>query len=211
MRSAFLEDADPGAVSHAVRHVLEKRGALVREHVSTRVRFTSKPPGGGWSWTRSGYVGIYQATGERDVEVRLVLRARWPHRVFWGTAAVVLALSLLTAILNPPGTTWFFVAFLGGFALLVSTLLYMNTWRPVREEERALLEALEAEFREAHVGAAVERDEERQLHALEAELEGEVEQRRSDHDTKVARADERAAKANAPKTPRALPRFKLRK
>lgn len=200
MRSAFLEDADPSAVSHAVRAELERRGALVTEHVSTRVRFRSRPEER-WSWTRSGYVGLYQPYGERDVEVRLILRARWPHRIFWGTAAVVLGLCLLTVILNPPGTTWFLVAFLGGFALLVSSLLYVNTLRGVREEERAFMEAFEEAVRLEAAAGSLHRAEEHELAALEEEIEGELERRR-------VQRDEKAAKAAAPAK---APRFKLKR
>lgn len=207
MRTAFLEDADAAGVSHAVRRVLEARGALVREHGSTRVRFVSQAADGRWSWTREGYVGTYQRYGERDVEVRLLLRARFPHRVFWVTAAVVLAVCVLTIALNPPGTTWFVVAFLGGLALLVATLLYMNTWRPVREEERALMEAFEGEFQTERVATALEREDEREMHAREADLEGEVERRRVEREAKAAKD----AKAAEPKAPRKRPSFKLRK
>lgn len=205
MRSAFLEDADPAAVSQAVRRVLDERGALVREHTSTRIRFTAQAPDGAWSWTRSGYVGVFQRYAERDVEVRLLLRARWPHRIFWGTAAVVLAACLVTVLANLPGTMWFLTSMLGGLALLVATLLYMNTWRAVREEERALMQALEAGFQAGGVATALEQEEARELRDLEAALEAEVERRRVDRDVKAAKAVE---KANAP---RKRPAFKLRK
>lgn len=204
MRSAFLEDADPAGASHAVRRVLDARGALVREHASARVRFLAQAPDGRWSWTREGYVGLYQPYGERDLEVRLVLRARFPYRVFWATAAVVLAVCGLTILLNPPGTTWFVVAFTGGLALLVATLLYVNTWRPVREEERVLMLAFEEEFQREGVASALEREDEREMHALEADLAGEVERRRVE-------SDARAARASAPRPARKLPSFKLRK
>lgn len=200
MRAAFLEDADPAAVAHAIRGELDRRGALVSEHVSTRVRFQSRPADR-WSWTRAGYVGLYQAYGEKDVEVRLLLRARWPHRIFWGTAVAVLVLCLLTILIDPPGTTWFLVAFAGGFALLVSTLLYMNTWRGVREEERAIMEGFEAAIRAAAAAGELRRPEDRELEALEADIEGELERRR-------VKRDDQAARAAAP--PKA-PRFKLRR
>ena len=205
MRSAFLEDADPAAASQAVRRVLDARGALIREHTSARVRFTVTAPDGGWSWTRAGYVGVFQRYGERDVEVRLLLRARWPHRIFWGTAAVVLAACILTVLANPPGTTWFLVATLGALALLVATLLYVNTWRSVREDERALMQAFEDGFQAHGVASALEGEEEREQHALEAELAGEVERRRVERETKAARAAEKAS------APRKRPAFKLRK
>ncbi|HWH09316.1 MAG TPA: hypothetical protein VNX21_08955 [Candidatus Thermoplasmatota archaeon] len=204
MRSTFLEDADAAVVAHTVRRVLDARGVLVREHASARVRFLAQAPDGRWSWTREGYVGIYQPYGERDVEVRLILRARAPYRLFWGTAATVLLLSALTLLANPPGTTWFLVAFTGGLALLVATLLYMNTWRPVREEERALLAAFEEEFQREGVAAALEREEEHASHAMEADLEAEVERRRLEREAK-------AAKAAAPRPARKLPAFRLRK
>ncbi|MFA5860115.1 MAG: hypothetical protein WDA16_00325 [Candidatus Thermoplasmatota archaeon] len=186
MQGAFLDDAQPAAVSHAVRDVLERRGALIREHVSSRVRFHSLPTGSQHTWTRAGYVGIFQHVGEKEVEVRLTLRARLPQRLFWATALTDLLIAVLTLIVNPPGTTWFLLAFLTGLALLVAGLLYMNTWKGAREQERALMEEFESEFREHHIGASlVTLDERAHLAAKEA-LEGEVERVRVEETRKKA-------------------------
>ena len=177
MRTAFLDDAQPEAVSHAVRRVLEERGALVSEHRHSRVRFHGYSPGD-YSWERSGYVGIYQHLGEPEVMVRLILRAKWPWRLLWAVALVNVVVALATAAANPPGTTWVLIAILTGFALLAAALVYVGTLRPVREEERALLEAFEAEFAKGLPGARVEDEEEREARRLEAELEGELTRRR---------------------------------
>lgn len=176
MKRVFLDDATPADVSHAVRDVLERRGALVSEHVSSRVRFHGLRAK--HTWSRAGYVGIYQALGEREVEVRLLLRARWSWRILLTVAAVNLATALAVVATNPPVNTWILAAFVGGFALLVAGLLHVNTLRPVREEERLLMEDFVAEFHRALEGVRVEEWDERALRAAEMELEGEVTARR---------------------------------
>lgn len=178
MKRAFLDDARPADVSHAVRDVLERRGALVSEHVSGRVRFRGLPSGARHAWTRAGYVGIFQRLGETEVEVRLVLRARWPWRILLAVAALNLVAAALVVGTDPPPNTWIFVAFVGGFALLVAALLHLNTVRPVREEERLLLDDFETEFRRVLPSLHVEDDETRRLRLAEMELEGEVTARR---------------------------------
>lgn len=176
MRSAYLDDADPEAVSHAVRDVLERKGALIYEHRHSRVRFHGLRPHK-MSWMRAGYVGIYQALGEREAEVRLILRARWPWRILW-TVSIVNVLVLLVALAtNPPGTTWSILAILGGLALVIAGVLYVGTLKSVRAEERALLEEFEAEL-EKLPDVDVQTDDEREIRELEAELEGEIVRRR---------------------------------
>lgn len=209
MQAAFLEDAQPGAVSHAVRDVLEREGALVTEHVSSRVRFRSLPTGSRWSWNRSGYVGIYQRAGEKEVELRLVLRARWPHRLFWWTALVDLLVAIGAFVFNPPGTTWFVLAFVTGLALVVTGLLYLNTWRSVRAQERALMLGFEEELRKDRVGAALVTLEERSLAEAEAALEGEVERVRLDRERRRAPKEPKPEKVKAPKEAAARGGLKL--
>jgi hypothetical protein len=194
MRAAFLADAEPAAVSHAVRDVLERRGALVSEHIGSHIRFSTRPSRA--SWERAGYVGIFQHIGEKEVEVRLLLRAKWPSRILWAVAIVDLVIAIGTFLVSAfvatvAGTAWFVLAFLTGLALLVAGLVHLNTLRGVREEERLLMEDIEAEFARDHVGAAVERDEDRALREAEADLEGEVER------VRVARA-RKGAKAEKP-------------
>jgi len=129
------------------------------------------------SWSRQGYVGIYQALGEREAEVRLLVRARWPWRILW-TVCIVNVVVLLGAIFtNPPGTTWSTLAILCGLALIVGTVLYVGTLKSVREDERALMGDFEAEFGKIP-DVDVETDEARELRELEAELEGEITRRR---------------------------------
>jgi hypothetical protein len=203
MQAAYLDSADPAAVSHAVRTVLERRGALVREAVTSRIQFHSMPTESVKSWTRSGYVGIYQRVGEREVEVRLVLRARWPHRIFWGTAVVDLLVALLAWILQPDGTTWFVLAFLCGLALVIATLLYVNTWRSVREQERAVMADVERELQTENVAPAVVTMDERALLEAEAELEAEVERVRLEKAHRAAPRKPKEKKEKAPREPRA--------
>ena len=199
MQQAFLDQAEQTSVSHAIRDVLEKRGALVTEHVSSRVRFHLA--GSRLEWQREGYVGVYQRLGEKDVEVRLVLRAKWPHRILWTVALVDVLGALLTFVLNPPGTTWFVVAFLEGTALLVAGLLYLNTWTSAREEERALMREFEAEFHTDAVAVVIEGADEREQRDAEAALQGEVEMVRVERDRKAAPKPERK--------PARAPKFKL--
>lgn len=172
VRAAFLDDADPEAVSHAVRDVLERRGALVSEHRHSRIRFHGLRPKG-LSWMRAGYVGIYQPLGEREVEVRLWLRARWPWRILWTVCITNLALLFIALAANAGGTTWSVFAILGGLALIVAGLTYVATIKGVRAEERAIIDDFEKQF-EALPDVEVMTDEERELAALEAELEGEI-------------------------------------
>ena len=188
VKRAFLDDARPSDVSHAVRDVLERRGALVSEHVSSRVRFRGLPTGTRHAWTRAGYVGIYQALGEKEVEVRLLLRARWPWRLLWTVALVNVVTALLVVATDPPPNTWILAAAACGFALVVAGILYMNTLRPVREEERLLMDDFEAEFRRAIPALHLEDDETRRQREAELELEGEV----------VARRLERARRLEPP-------------
>lgn len=185
MQTAFLADAQPEAVSQAVRAVLERRGALVREHRHSRVLFDGPPARDAWSWARTGYVGIYQHLGEKEVEVALVLRARWPARILWIVALVNVLVAIATAIMNPPGTTWFLTAMVTGFALLVAALVQVATLKRVREEERLLLQEFEAEF-EKGLDGRVETQEERELREAEAALEGELVRRRVERERRPA-------------------------
>jgi hypothetical protein len=178
VKRAFLDDARPADVSHAVRDVLERRGALVSQHVSSRVRFHGLPGGTRHVWTRAGYVGIFQRLGETEVEVRLLLRARWPWRILFTVAALNLVAAVAVVATDPPPNTWILVAFAGGFALLVAALLHLNTLRPVREEERLLMDDFEQEFRRVLPSLRVEDDETRFLREAELSLEGEVTARR---------------------------------
>lgn len=187
MRSAYLDDAEPEVLSQAIRGVLERRGALVTEHRHSRVRFGSYRPTPR-SWSRTGYVGIYQALGEREAEVRLLVRAKWPWRILWTVCAANVALLLIAIATRPPGTVWSTFAIVGGLALVAATLLYVGTLKSVREDERGILGDFEAEF--ARVPEIdVQTDEERELRALEAELEGEL----------ARRALERSRPAPAPR------------
>lgn len=196
MKRAFLDDARPEDVAHAVRRVVEQRGGLVAEHVRSRVRFTAHPQGK--AWLRDGYVGLYQPLGESSVELRLLLRARWPWRLFWGVALANLVLAALLVALNPDGNTWFLAAFVGGFALLVAGLVHLNTLLPVREEEKAWLEAFEAELRQELPTSGLEDDVAREQREAELALEGEVTQLRLDK-----------ARRNAPRAEKGK-RFSLR-
>lgn len=177
VKSAFLDEADPQAVSHAVRDVLERRGALVHEHRHSRVRFDGEPSTR-FAWRRQGYVGVYQHGGEKGVEVRLLLRAKWPWRILLAVASVDLAAAVLTIVLNAPGTVWFLVSLLGFLALTVAAILYVNTLKHVREEERACMEAIEAELAQRLADAQLVRDDERDAARAEARLEGELEERK---------------------------------
>ena len=177
VKAAYLDHADPAQVAHAVRDVLERRGALVSEHLHSRVRFRGLTPAR-HTWSREGYVGIYQRLGEREVEVRLLLRARWPWRLLWTVAlANVLAVVAILAT-RPSGTMVFLATFLMAFALLVAGIVYLQTWRPVRREERELMDEMEAEFQRDISGVRVVDDEARALAEAEAELAGEIERRR---------------------------------
>lgn len=192
MRSAYLDDADPDAVSHAVRRVLEARGALVREHRHSRIRFAGLGDTG-WSWERSGYVGLFQRLGEREMEVRLRLRAAWPYRLLWATALVNVLAALTTIVMHPDGTTWVLVAILGGFALLASGLVHVGTLRHVREEERSLMEGIETELAQGS-GVVVGQDA-RSAADEEAQLAAELEARRLARERKAAPPKPREAKA----------------
>lgn len=196
MKTAFLDDAEPEAVSHAVRAVLERRGALVSEHLHSRVRFRGLVPQK-LSWAREGYVGIYQRTGEREVEVRLLLRAAWPFRILWTVALLNVVTAVLVAIINPSGTVWFVAAFLCAFALLVAAILYLGTLKHVRAEERAIMDDFEAELQTGIEGASVLDEEARALAQAEAELDAEIARRR-------------LAKTRASEPRAARPRFSLR-
>lgn len=179
MRSAYLDDAKPEQVSHAVRELLERKGAIVIEHRHSRVRFTGLPTRHAMSWTREGYVGVYQHQGEHEAEVRLRLRARWPWRILLTVAAVNVLVAILALVLNPASTTWIVLAVLTGLALVCAGIVYVGTLKSVREEERDLLAELEQEL-ERLPDVDVRTDEERELQLLEAELEGEITQRRLD-------------------------------
>lgn len=201
MKRAFLEDARPADVSHAVRDVVERQGFLVSEHVSARVRFRGVPEGAKHEWSRNGYVGIYQRVGEREVEVRLQMRAMWPWRILLTVASVNVVVALAIFVTDPPANTWVFAAAVGGFALLVAGLLYVNTLAPTRHEERRLMQDMEAEFARVLPDLRLMGDEERALHEAELELEGEVMARR------VALA--RKAEGPAPRPARKGFRFNL--
>lgn len=180
MRSAYLDDAAPEALSHAIREVLEQRGALVTEHRHSRVRFDGYVPRAK-TWGRHGYVGIYQALGEREAEVRLLLRAKWPWRILWTVCVVNILLLLFAIVTQPPGTVWGTLAIFGGLALVAASMLYVGTLKGVREDERAMMADFEAAF-ERIPDVDVETDEERELRELEAELEGEITRRMLERD-----------------------------
>lgn len=176
MRSVFLDDADPEAISHAVRDVLEKRGALIAEHRHSRVKFHGLKPQK-LSWPRAGYVGIYQHLGEREAEVRFYLRARIPWRVLWTVCILNVFLLVFAFATNAAPTAWTMMALLGGLLLLGASVLYVGTLKSVRNEERAIMEAFERAFA-AIPDVDVVREEERELADLEAELEGEITRRK---------------------------------
>lgn len=176
MRAAYLDDAEPEAISHAVRDVLEKRGALISQHRHSRVKFHGLKPHP-LSWPRAGYVGIFQHLGEREAEVRLILRARIPWRVLWTVCIVNVALLLLAILTDPAPTTWTVLAIFGGLALVAAAVLYTGTIKSVRNEERDIMEEFERALRTIP-DVDIEREEERELRALEAELEGEITRRR---------------------------------
>lgn len=201
VQRAFLDDAEPTAVSHAVRQALDRQGAMVTEHISSRVKFQTRPSAA--SWSRSGYAGFYQHYGEKEVEVRLAIRARWPSRILWTVAIADLVIAIVTLLLNPTPTTWFFLAVVTGLALLVAAILYLNTLRPIWAEERALMAAIQAELAAQRVSPAIETAEQRALAEAEAALEGEVVKKRVTAERKAAPKPERP--------PRTLPRFSLRK
>lgn len=180
VRSAYLDDAEPEAISHAIRAVLERRGAMVTEHRHSRVRFEGLRSHA-LTWSRAGYVGIYQAQGEREAEVRLQLRARWPWRLLLTVAITNVALLVFAIITNPPGTTWSILAILGGLALIATSMVHIGTLRSVRAEEKDLMDDLDTEL--AHIpDVEILTDEERELRTLESELEGEIVKRRLDAD-----------------------------
>lgn len=176
VRSAYLDDAEPEAISHAVRNVLERRGALVSEHRHSRIRFHGLRPHT-LSWTRAGYVGIYQHIGEREAEVRLLLRARWPWRILWIVAVTNVIVTIAAFATDPPGTTWSVLAILGALALIVAGIIYVATLKSVRAEEKALFDEFEIAFGTLP-DVKVIGDEEREIAELEAELEGEITRRR---------------------------------
>jgi len=176
VRSAFLDDAEPEAISHAVRDILEKRGALISEHRHSRVKFHGLKPHP-MSWSRAGYVGIYQHLGEREAEVRLLLRARLPWRLLWTVCIVNVILLVAAFATNPAPTVWTMMGILGGLALIAALVLYVGTLKSVRAEERALMDEFEHAL-EAIPDVDVETDEERELRELEAELEGEITRRK---------------------------------
>jgi hypothetical protein len=199
VRAAYLDDARQDQVSHSVRDVLHRRGALVSDHTSSRVLFRGYKPSGEWTWDRGGYVGIFQHTGEREVEVRLLLRARWPFRFLWLAALLNVIAVVIAFATRLSGTGMFTLAALGAFVLLVTGVLYLNTWRPVRREERELMEAFEAEFAKGLGDDEVLTEEEREERLFAARLEGELERRRVDE----------ARKAEAPVERRLIPRPSL--
>lgn len=176
MRAAYLDEAEPEAISHAVRDVLERRGALISEHRHSRVKFHGLKPQK-LSWPRAGYVGIYQHIGEREAEVRLLLRARIPWRVLWTVCVVNVVFLLLAFATNPAPTAWTMLAVVGGLALIAAGVLYIGTLKSVRNEERAIMEEFERAFA-ALPDVDVETDEERELRDLEAEIEGEITRRK---------------------------------
>jgi hypothetical protein len=176
VKRAFLDEADPQEVAHAVRLVVERRGGLVREHVTSRVRFTDQPKGK--AWLRDGYVGIYQPLGEPQVELRLALHARWPRRLVWLVALADLVMAILFFVLSPEGNAWIVGAALGFFALLAAGLVYLNTLEPVREEEKVWIAAFDAELRQELPETSLEDDVAHELRQHELELEGEIAQRR---------------------------------
>ena len=172
MRTCYLEEARPAEVSQVLRATLQERGALIRDHRHSSVRFTGPEPERSMMWTRGGYLGIYQHQGEDEVAVRLVLRARWPHRILWTVATLNVLVAILVIAINPSGTAWFAAALLLGFALVAAVVTYIGTLRPVHREEAALMAALEAAL-VAEIGD-VESQQARDERRFEADLEGEV-------------------------------------
>lgn len=178
VQRAFLETGNPALVSHAVQGVLEQRGALVTEHVSSRVRFHGLPAPQEPGWPRAGYVGIYRPYGEDEVELRLLLRARTPYRLLVATAAVNVALWVVFLLTNPSGSAWVFTGILAGFALLAAGLVHVGTLRSVQREEEALLAAFERAVREEAPDVDVESEPEREDRLAQLALEGEITEKR---------------------------------
>lgn len=172
-RALLLTEARPADVARLVREALVRRGARIDEQTHARTVFEDLVVAGGFS--RGGYVGTYQAVGEKQVEVLVDVWATRPRQVFWGTVVLELLLIPVMFLASPPSAVFFLMALALWGWLAVAALLYYLSFRA----SNALEAELADDVRAALAGAGLQvLDEEQQLERrIRAKLEGEVKQR----------------------------------
>jgi hypothetical protein len=173
-RTLLLPEARQAEVARLVREELVARGARLDEQTPARTVFEDLPgPAGGFR--RGGYVGTYQAVGEKRVEVLAEVYAHGPRQAFWGVVGLGLLATLALFVASPPSAVFFLASLLLWGLLVAVAVLYHLTGSASRALEEDLVRSFEARFREA--GWAV-LDEEQQLEqGIRARLEGELKQR----------------------------------
>ncbi|HWG90370.1 MAG TPA: hypothetical protein VNZ52_05915 [Candidatus Thermoplasmatota archaeon] len=176
MKVAYVEDAEQKAVSDVIVQVIEESQGLIDEQTRSHIEFEGMNPEANYSFSRGGYVGTYQHTGERDVEVRLEVVALGPQRLFWRSVWGALLVAIGYFILLPSDNdVWILGAVALSLLLLTTGLLYVGTFRESRLLELRLygrvVERLRAE------GFSVLTDDQMEERDLEARIEGELAER----------------------------------
>ncbi len=178
MKTAHLEGADQSGVAQLVADVLKARGALVTEHTHSHVRFGGLRPEG-FSFAKSGYVGVYHHVGEREVELRLRVEATVPSRLLWVTVVFDLVAALLLFAVDPPSSTWVTTGAFLYALLLAALLLYLGTWRSTWHAEAETFDAILQRLREpGATEGRVRTGEDVALAQVEEAIEGEIAERR---------------------------------
>lgn len=172
-RTLLLAEAKHRDVIRLVREVLEARGALLDELTHARTVFEGL--GGGAHFRRGGYVGAYQAVGEKGVEVLVEAWATGPRTAFWATVGVELLAVLAIFAASPPSVVWYVAAIVLWLWLAVASLVYYLTFRGSRALEDELASLLAERFRAA--GWRIVGEEEQLEQRIRARLEAEVKER----------------------------------
>ena len=142
-----VAEAKQAQVLHLAKEAVEARGALLDEVTHARIVFEGvRSPG---SFARGGYVGVYQAVGDKTVEVLVEAYATGPRQAWWATVALqALAVVALLAI-SPPSSVFFLASLALWPWLLAAGLLYYLTLRGSRQLEDELHASMLAKLREA--------------------------------------------------------------
>lgn len=144
-RLIYVEEAEQARISEGVAKVVREMGGVVDTHTPSVVEFEHLNPGGRYSFSKAGYVGIYQRFGERGLELVLQVFAVSPYRLFWTTVVLELLVVGLIFGAGPPIAVWFLASLVLWAALVAAALIYLGTWYSSRQLEAEMLDRVRTE------------------------------------------------------------------
>lgn len=176
MRHAVVPDADRELVRETILRLLRDANAEVPEATHSHVRFRGWNPKGEFAFDRAGYVGIHGHAGEKELDLRVLARARGPRRAFVAASAAGLVAAVLLFALQPVPGVWILATALLWPAWIAAAVVAFAARRVDRELEDALYTTVVASLRAE--GQTVLTEAEVLRRDFEAGVEGEVAERR---------------------------------